>query len=240
MPHTDAVRHRRSSRRLAGLILINLLALILRPHEAASQDLSRQQLIPILGLTQGADTEPVGAVAYLVISFGERQDRDGLAVHFRSTPGRFSPRAQTAVEQGIRRAARVIGVSTDSWTVELSVPHPGLTVYGDSLSAMVGLTVIAMSRGEFIAPDHVITGSVTPDGHIGVVGGVPLKIAAAGGAHMRRILIPEEQDVSDRDWASPFLVQVSPVGSVSQAYSALLETDTRTSPPLETLAQLKP
>jgi PDZ domain-containing secreted protein len=222
------------------VILISVLALILRPHEAASQDISRQQLIPILGLTQGANSEPIGAVAYLVISFGERQDRDGLMIHFRSSPGRFSPRAQTAVEQGIRRAARVIGVSTDSWTVELSVPHPGLTVYGESLSAMVGLTVIAMSQGEYIAPDHVITGSVTPDGHIGVVGGVPLKIAAAGGAHMRRILIPEEQDVSDRDWETPFLVQVSPVSSVAQAYSALLEPDTRPTRPLETLAQLKP
>jgi predicted S18 family serine protease len=129
--------------------------------------------------------------------------------------------AQTAVKQAIYRVSRSLGMSTDSWTISLSVPYQDVTIYGDSLSAMVGLSVAALARGVMVAPDRVVTGTVTPEGHIGAVGSVPLKVAAAGAAHMRIVLVPEEQDIGDSDWQTPFLTQVSPVGSVVQAYEAL-------------------
>lgn len=183
----------------------------------------REQIIPIVGVTLGHGQEPTGMVANLVLYFEERTDYEGLAVLFRSTPGRFSPLAQTAIQQAIYRTAKAAGLSTDTWTVVLSVPDPGLTVHGDSLSAMVALSVVALAKGEFIPPDRVITGTVTPDGYIARVGSVPLKVDAANQAHIRRVLVPEEQDVGDRDWETPFLMQVSPVGSVSQAYWALTD-----------------
>lgn len=62
-------------------------------------------------------------------------------------------------------------LSPDGWSVTLSIPYPGLTVYGESLSAMVGLTVAALAKGDVITPYHVITGFVTSDGQIGPVGG---------------------------------------------------------------------
>ncbi len=187
----------------------------------------REQIIPIVGVTLGYGQEPTGMVTNLLLTFEERKDRKGLAVLFRSKPGRFSPLAQTAVQQAIYRTAKAAGLSTDTWTVVLSVPDPGLTVHGDSLSAMVGLSVIALAKGEFIPPDRVITGTVTPDGHIARVGSVPLKVDAANQAHIRRVLVPEEQDVGDRDWETPFLMQVSPVGSVSEAYWALTDRPLR-------------
>jgi predicted S18 family serine protease len=181
----------------------------------------REQLVPILGVT--LEDRPIGTVANLVVTFEERSDRNGLAVYFRAEPGRFSRMAQTAIQQAIYRTARAAGLSTDSWTVALRVPYPGLTVYGESLSAMVGLSVVALAKGQFIPPDRVITGTVTPDGHIAPVGAVPLKVAAANEAHMRRVLVPDELDTADGDWITPFLVQVSPVGSVSEAYQALTD-----------------
>jgi predicted S18 family serine protease len=183
----------------------------------------REQIIPIVGVTLGQGREPTGMVTNLILTFEERTDQGGLAVLFRSAPGRFSPLAQTAVQQAIYRTAKAAGLSTDTWTVVLSVPDPGLTVHGDSLSAMVGLSVIALAKGEVIPPDRVITGTVTPDGYIARVGSVPLKVDAANQAHIRRVLVPEEQDVGDPDWETPFLMQVSPVGSVSQAYWALTD-----------------
>lgn len=181
----------------------------------------REQLIPILGVLM--DQQPIGTVANLVLAFDERSDHQGLAVQFKAFPGRFSQMAQTAVEQAIRRAAKVAGLSTDSWSVILSVPYTGVTIYGDSLSAMVALAVVALAKGEFIPSDRVMTGAVTPDGHIAPVGAVPLKVVAAGDAHMHRVLVPDEMDVADSDWLTPFLVQVSPVGSISQAYEALTD-----------------
>src|SRR5579884_1822507 len=145
----------------------------------------REQLIPILGVTM--EKKPVGTVANLILTFEERDDRTGLAVQFRPGPGRFSRMAQTAVQQAIYRAARAAGMETDSWTVVLAVPYPGVTIYGESLSAMVGISVLALANGDAIPSDRVITGAVGPDGRIIPVGSVPLKVAAASEAHLRRV-----------------------------------------------------
>lgn len=219
---------RQSRRRLilTGLGWLALLGtLTASPAWALPDGTEQQQIIPILGLTQDRGTAPTGTVAHVLIAFGARKDHNGLVLHFRSGPGRFSHLAQTAIEQAIRRSTHALGLSPDSWTIVLSVPYPGLTVYGESLSAMVALSAVAMSKGDAISPDHVMTGFVTPDGQIGPVGGVPLKVVAAMQAHMRRVLVPDEQDVADQDWTTPFLIQVSPVRSVQQAYQALTEAD---------------
>ncbi len=206
---------------LAATLL--LLLLILATPVAEAKPLHYEQvLIPILGVTmEEMEQKPVGTVVYLVLTFAERDDHTGLAVQFRNTPGQFSPMAQTAVTQAIYRAAHSLGLSTDSWSVRLRVPYRDLTVYGDSLSGMVALNVMALANDEFIANDRVMTGTITPDGHIGPVGSVPLKVNAAKDAHIRRVIVPEVQDPADPDWRTPFLMQVSPVGSVEQAYRAL-------------------
>jgi hypothetical protein len=182
----------------------------------------REQVIPILGVT--VDERHIsGTVATVRVSFAERLDHSGLAMHFLIAPGRFSPMAQTAVEQAVHRTARAAGLKMDRWTVILSVLDPGLTLYGESLSAMVGLSVVALAKGDSVPPDRVMTGAVTPDGHIAPVGSVSLKVRAAEQAHMRRIVVPDEIDPADTDWTTPFLLQVSPVGSVEQAYLALTD-----------------
>jgi predicted S18 family serine protease len=86
---------------------------------------------------------------------------------------------------------------------------------------MVGLSVVAMAKGDPIIFGRSLTGTITEDGHIGVVGGVPYKVDAAYSEHMERVLIPEEQDIGDRDLRIPFMMHVSPVGTVDKAYYAL-------------------
>lgn len=205
----------------AAIVSITLWYLPLSDSEGSLGG-KREQLISILGVTL-EEMKPVGTVAHLLVSFEERNDRTGLAIQFRATPGRFSRMAQNAVKQAIFRSARAAGLETDSWTIILSVPHPGVTIYGESLSAMVGLTVIALAKGDTIPSDRVLTGTVSPDGRIAPVGGVSLKVAAANETHLRRVLIPDEVDTSDSDWRTPFLMHVSPVGSVSEAYQALTD-----------------
>jgi hypothetical protein len=182
---------------------------------------SQEQVIPILGITM--ENKPIGTVANILLSFQERDDDRGLIVQFRSVPGRFSRMAQTAIQQAIYRASRAAGMKPDSWTIVLSVPYPGVTIYGESLSAMISVSILAMAKGESIPADRVMTGAVSPDGHIVPVGSLPLKVAAANEAHLRRVVIPDEMDVADADWRTPFLMQVSPVGSISQAYQALTD-----------------
>ncbi len=203
----------------AGTLAL-LASLILPGAYETAQGAPREELVPILGVTM--EDKPIGTVAYVGLSFEKRNDEGGLSIHFGNSPGRFSRMAQTSIEQAIRRAAHSLDLSPDSWSIALSVPYRNLTIYGESLSAMVGLSVMAMARGEAIPSDTVMTGTVTPDGHIGPVGSVPLKVRAANRAHIRRVIVPEEQDAADGDWHTPFLMQVSPVGSVTQAYLALI------------------
>jgi Lon protease (S16) C-terminal proteolytic domain len=181
-----------------------------------------EQQIPILGVMIDAD-RAIGTVAHVTVSFAERTDSTGLAVIFRRGAGKLSPMAQTSTEQAIHRAARAAGLSTNSWTVMVTVDRPRMTIYGSSLSAMVGITVIALAKGQTILPDRVLTGGIAPDGHIVTVGGIPLKVEAAGLAHLKRVLVPDETNPDDGDWQTPFLMQVSPVSSLQQAYLGLTD-----------------
>jgi len=79
---------------------------------------------------------------------------------------------QIAAKQAIATTARVLGLSSDAWSVGLGALDPGLIITGPSLSAMVGLAVAAMAKGESIPRTRVITGTITSDVHIGPVGGV--------------------------------------------------------------------
>lgn len=180
----------------------------------------REELIPILGVTTGQN--PLGTVSYVKVSFEKRQDRAGLMLRFHATPGRFSRMAQTSIEQAIRRSARSLGIATDSWTIELSVPYEGMTVYGDSMSAMVSLGVAAMAQGKTLSPGHVLTGTVTPDGEIGPVGSVPLKVQAARAAQLRRVVVSGQTPAAESTGYLPASIQVSPVQSVPEALDALI------------------
>lgn len=184
---------------------------------SADEDLSPQErTIPILGVTLSYGL-PIGTVTNLAVTFQERRDASGLMLVFLRGPGKLSPKAQTSIQQAIYRAAQAANLSTDSWTVTISVPN-AVTIHGDSLSAMVGLTVVALAKRDPLRGDVIITGGVAPDGHISKAGGLSLKLAAASDAHIRHVIVPDEYDPDEPEWETPFLMRVSPVDSLQQAY----------------------
>lgn len=197
------------------LLLISLI-------EGQGYGASREQLIPILGVTTGQNQ--IGMVSYVRISFEERQDQGGLMLHFNRAPGRFSRMAQTSIEQGIRQSGRSLGISTDSWTVELSVPYAGMTIYGDSMAAMVSLSIAAMAQGKTVPAGYVLTGTVTSNGEIGQAGSVPLKIQAARTAKLRRVVVSKQTSAVEHAGNLPISIQISPVLSVQDALNALTDT----------------
>lgn len=175
---------------------------ILSPLASFADSEIRRQFIPILGLATG--DHAIGTVTYIALSFEKRSDRSGLMVHFQNGPGRFSRMAQRSAEQAIRRAADSLSLSTDSWSVTLVVPFVDMTVYGESLSAMVGVSVMAM--GYSVPSGVAMTGTITSDGRIDPIGSVQLKVAAAGQGHLRLVLVPDQGDLADADWNTPFRV----------------------------------
>ena len=198
MSHTTTQQpqyHRRRHLKLRAYSRARCLALLLSVACVSAstelfraQDGPREAYIPILCVTTG--DKPTGMVIYLLLLFADRDDTDGLSVHFLSGPGRFSDTSKIATRQAITDAAHAMGLSTDTWNVGISMPYPGLLLDGDSLSTMVGLAVVAMARGETVPPRHVISGTITSDGHIGPVSHVGLKVAAANQAGLRAIILP--------------------------------------------------
>lgn len=183
----------------------------------------RHQSVPILGVTFNEAQQTVGIVTYVMIHFQQRSDHEGLKVHFQNTPGRFGPFARKGVATAIDRAAKAAHLQDDSWTVVLTFPYKGLTMYGDSLSAMVALSVVALAKGDTVQYGRTLTGTITDDGRIGKVTGIPFKVYAAYSAHLNRVLIPEEYHPLDGEWRIPFLMHVSHVGTIAKAYQELTE-----------------
>ena len=228
MPHQTGFIKRSTRRSETPILVISLICagifLFSMPARGAPANTPpqfHQLAVPILGVTLNQQLRPIGIVTHVVINFEKRHDHDGLKLRFRVDPGRFSPYAQQAVSTAIARACKAANLPNDSWTIYLTFPYRGVTMYGDSLSAMVGLSVVAMAKGEDIIFGRSLTGTITEDGHIGTVGGIPYKVQAAYAEHMNRILIPEERATADDEWQTPFMMQVSPVNTLDKAYYGL-------------------
>ncbi len=102
-----------------------------------AQDEPHEAYIPILCVTTG--DKPTGMVMYLLLLFADRDDTDGLNVHFLSGSGRFSDKSKIATRQAITDAAHAMGLSTDTWKVGISMPYPGLLTVSPPWSALQSL-----------------------------------------------------------------------------------------------------
>ena len=205
-----------------GLSFGWLMSVSVAAH-TASAGVERTQIINFLGVSVPRDArdDGRGAVGQIAVGWERRKDNHGIIVSFLQGKGSLSAGTELAILLAIDRAAHAAGLRTDSWTVTFKVHEPSGIIYGDSLSGLVGLTVIALAKGDFIPPDRTMTGTITQDGGIGPVSSIPLKIEAASQRHFRRVIIPGELDVTDSDWVNPFLMQVSPTQSAAVAYQAL-------------------
>ena len=177
--------------------------------------------VPILGTSFNQQRQPIGLVSKIEIEIQKRQDQHGLQIQFHTEPGQFSLLARKSIHQAITRALRAANLSSESWTILLMFPYKGLTMYGESLSAMVGLSVVAMAKGEPLLEGRTLTGTITDEGTIGSVSGVQLKILAAYHEHFQRVLVPGVYDEREGDWRIPFLMHVSPVSTIEEAYQGL-------------------
>ena len=205
------------------LALVVILILGLESHAWArpSPILTSHLRIPILGTSINQHHRLVGLVSQIVIDLSERRDHNGLQVQFHTEPGQFSLLARKAIHQAITRAFHVANLPSSSWTVLLRFPYRGLTIYGERLSAMVGLSVVAMVKGDVLLEGRILTGTITDEGYIGSVSGLQLKILAAYRQHFQRVFIPSDYDIEDGDWRTPFLMHVSPVSTINEAYLGL-------------------
>jgi uncharacterized protein len=109
---------------------------------------------------------------------------------------------------------------------------------GPSAGALMTVGVISLLRGDKIKDNVTMTGTINPDGTIGPVGGIPLKVAGAVEAKKTVMLIPQGQRNSEDEEGN--LVDVVDIGrdakvdvrEVGDIYDAYKEFTGKTLPKL--------
>jgi uncharacterized protein len=110
---------------------------------------------------------------------------------------------------------------------------------GPSAGCLMTIGVLSLLRGDKLASDITMTGTINPDGTVGPVGGIPYKVDGVVAAHKTRMLIPTGERNSADD--SGKLVDVvaiaqrkgitaTEVSNVYDAYKAFTGKDLPKSP----------
>lgn len=109
------------------------------------------------------------------------------------------PLTQVDMQGSARLAARVASQVTgkDLATQDLFfvIRSNSVTIGGPSAGATLTVGAIAAMNGWKVDDDVLMTGTISPDGTVGPVGGVPEKAAAAARAGMRLFLYPAGEDM---------------------------------------------
>lgn len=118
-------------------------------------------------------------------------------------------------------ATAMLWSGVDPSTVSISFTVTG-QIDGPSAGGILTVGTLAALRGETLDPDVTMTGMISPDGSIGIVGGVPLKIRAAAAAGLKTVLVPAVlTDKSDElvEEGRQLGVEVIGVRTVDAAYA---------------------
>lgn len=212
---------------LFRIFLILALATSFSATPAHAGSASRVISVPALGV-QGEGLP--GVVNYILIQFDRTTTEDGPTVQFNEVNFGGGSLVGEEWKEGVRRAVRAVAqaVGDDGRDWLITIKNRSMTALTDgmSASAAVAVGIMAVYRGDVIGSDVALSGQVTPDGRLDVVGGLPAKIEAAAGAHYRTIVVPRDQTLTP-DWmlttevASRKRVQLIQVSTLEEAYQAM-------------------
>ncbi len=131
---------------------------------------------------------------------------------------------------GMAAAFATVYVGADPATVDLTFTVTG-PIDGPSAGGILTVGLIAAFRGESLDPTATMTGTITADGSIGAVGGVPTKLEAAAREGFTTVVLPAAVTDVDRrnentlaELADELNLTVVPVRTVGEAYAAMTGT----------------
>jgi uncharacterized protein len=212
---------------LFRIFIILVLAASFPATPAHADSASRVISVPALGV-QGEGLP--GVVNYILIQFDRTTTEDGPTVQFNEINLGGGSLVGEEWKEGVRRAVQAViaavGDDGRDWLITIKNRSMTGSTDGMSASAAVAVGILAVYRGDVIGSDVILSGQITPDGRLDVVGGLPVKIEAAAGAHYRTIVVPRDQMLTP-DWmlttevASRKRVQLIQASTLEEAYQAM-------------------
>lgn len=125
-------------------------------------------------------------------------------------------------------ALATLNAGVDPRLVDIDYEITG-PIDGPSGGAILTIGTLASMRGDQLRPEVTMTGTIAPDGTIGMVGEIPTKIEAAATAGYRTVLVPagavaanpQPSGAADLiEYGSSLGVEVIEVGNLDEAYTA--------------------
>jgi len=232
---TLAARRHRGSRHailfvalLAALVAPGCAAPVSSPHIGTPVITNQQASITVPALWAGrtSDGNPVGGVepAEIVVSTSseERTYRVNLANIEAKGAG---PAWRAATSMASAFATLFVGADPATVTYDFTVTGP---IDGPSAGGVLTVGIIAAFRGQSLAPNTTMTGTITADGTIGPVGGVLTKIESAAREGYTTVVLPRALDPDGWATGNEFTalaksldVTLIPVDTISDAYAAM-------------------
>ena len=172
--------------------------------------------------------ETTGRISYLPLRFSRAKTDKPLRVMIADdTPGGSGLSIHRSVWLAAVTAAMLRNDTMHGVTI--SVEFSG-NVDGPSAGAVTCLAILSALDGRELPRDFAMTGTILPDGTVGVVGGVPEKMRAAAKSGVKRIFIPaflrifknaKGEDVDLSRLADELKVELHRVENISEAYAIL-------------------
>ena len=169
-----------------------------------------------------------GKISYLPLKFTRTKENKPLRVMIADdTPNGSGNTIHNSVWQAAVTAAMLRNDTMHGTTI--TVEFSGL-VDGPSAGGVTCLAILSAMDGLALPNDFAMTGTILPDGTIGVVGGVPEKMRAAAKAGKKRIFIPAflrfEKDEKGKNidlqrLAKELKVKLYRVENIAEAYAVL-------------------
>lgn len=179
--------------------------------------------------------ETHGKISYLPMSFTRTKTDKPLRIMIADdTPGGSGQTIHSSVWLAALTAAMLRNDTMHGVTI--TVEFSG-NVDGPSAGGVTCLAILSALDGRKLPKDFAMTGTILPDGTIGVVGGVPEKMRAAAKSGVKRIFIPaflrifrnaKGEDVDLSRLADELKVELHRVENISEAYAILHREPYRT------------
>jgi hypothetical protein len=213
-------------RMFLSVLIVALACRPVRSAEPPRADVDKSFPLPILTVTAGA----VGRCDRPMFTFLRRAaDRTPLSLAIsEDVPGGAGDSIRASVWQAAMVAAldRMDPLSGVRISLDVSGPADG-----PSGGAAICLAILSALDGREFPQDCAVTGAIMPDGTIGGVGGIAVKLRAAAQVGIRRVCIPtylrfEKQgeggeEVDLKRLAAQLKIDLVPVENVAQAYAAI-------------------
>ena len=211
---------------LVPLALFIGITAIGRPVTVTAQS-SRIVSVPTLGVR--TDGLP-GVINHVLIQFERIAAQSGPVIDFNEINLGGGSLVGEEWKDGVRHAvqavARLVGEDGQDWRITLKNRAVTAVTDGRSSSGAIAVGILAAYKGEALRSDIAVSGVITPDGRVDVVGGLPSKLEAAAGGQYRSLVISRHQPYTS-DWpqgeeaAARLRVALIQVRTLAEAYEAM-------------------